>query len=57
MSLLQLLVPAAIFLGAIFLGGFLWAAWRGQFEDLETPAHRMLFDDDDQIQQKKGKSQ
>ncbi|MCC7441538.1 MAG: cbb3-type cytochrome oxidase assembly protein CcoS [Bdellovibrionales bacterium] len=42
MSLLYLLVPMALILGFCFLAGFIFAASRGQFEDLETPAHRML---------------
>lgn len=41
------LIPAALFLGAIGLWGFLWALKSGQFEDLDGAAHRILFDDDE----------
>lgn len=42
MSLLVLLVPMAILLAAIFLAGYIWAVSQGHFDDLVTPAHRML---------------
>ncbi len=35
----------ALVLAGIALAGFSWAAKRGQFDDLETPARRMLHDD------------
>lgn len=41
-----LVLPLAVAIGA----GFLWACVRairaGQFDDLETPAHRALWEDD-----------
>jgi len=39
------LVPAALILGALGLGAFLWALKTGQFEDLEGAAYRALEDD------------
>ena len=45
MDIVFVLLPAAIVLALIGLGGFLWAARKGQFEDLDTPAVRVLFDD------------
>jgi len=39
------LVPAALVLGALGLGAFLWALRTGQFEDLEGAAYRALEDD------------
>lgn len=47
MDVLLYLIPAALFLGLLGLGGFLWALKSGQFEDLDGAAHRILFDDDD----------
>ena len=47
MSALIYLIPAALFLGLLGLGGFLWALKSGQFEDLDGAAHRILLDDDD----------
>ena len=45
-TVLIYLIPAALFLGLIGLGAFLWALKSGQFEDLDGAAHRILFDDD-----------
>lgn len=48
MSIIFLLIP----LGLLLLGGavlaFFWATRSGQFDDLETPAWRILMDDDRQ---------
>ncbi len=41
------LIPAALLLGLIGLGAFLWAMRSGQFEDLDGAASRILFDDED----------
>ncbi len=49
MSILYILIPAAVLLGGFFLTAFIWAARKGQFEDLVTPAHRMLIDDDKKV--------
>lgn len=46
MSVLYLLVPLALLLVAAAIGAYVWAARRGQFDDTETPAIRMLHDDD-----------
>jgi cbb3-type cytochrome oxidase maturation protein len=40
------LLPLALLIAAIAVGFFIWAARTGQFDDLETPAVRMLFEDD-----------
>ncbi len=42
---LYLLIPASILLAAIALALFIWAIHTGQFDDLETPAIRILFED------------
>ena len=47
MSVLEYLIPAALFLGFLGLMAFLWALKSGQFEDLDGAAHRILFDDED----------
>ena len=50
MSVLMLMVPLALLLGTFFVGLFLWGLTTGQNDDLVTPAHRMLFEkeeDDD----------
>jgi cbb3-type cytochrome oxidase maturation protein len=45
MSILYILIPLALFLGALGLYGFFRSVWSGQFDDLETPAYRALLDD------------
>ena len=47
MSGLLYLIPAALLLGLLGLAGFLWALRRGQFDDLDGAAHRILFDEED----------
>jgi cbb3-type cytochrome oxidase maturation protein len=46
MNIIFFLLPLALLLGGTFLMGFIWMAKRGEFDDLETPAHRMLLDDE-----------
>jgi cbb3-type cytochrome oxidase maturation protein len=46
MNVLIYLIPAALFLGLLGLGAFLWAVKSGQFEDLDGAAERILIDDD-----------
>ena len=48
MDVLVYLIPIAIFLGAVGLGGFLWALKSGQFDDMDGAAERILHDDDDE---------
>ena len=45
MSVLYVVLPLALALGAGALAAFLWAVQRGQFDDLDGPAHRMLTED------------
>jgi cbb3-type cytochrome oxidase maturation protein len=44
-EVLYLLIPATSLLALIALGLFIWAIHSGQFDDLETPAIRILFED------------
>jgi len=46
MSVVYVVLPLALLIAAVAVGAFAWAAKRGQFDDLETPAHCMLHDDD-----------
>ncbi len=45
MSILFLLIPLALLIVAAAVASFWWATRDGQFDDLETPAVRILFDD------------
>ena len=51
MNILVILAPIALVLGFIALLGFIWAVKKGQYEDLSTPANRMLIDDEPILQQ------
>lgn len=44
MTALAWLIPAALLLGALGLGGFMWALNSGQFDDLDGAAWRALDD-------------
>ncbi len=46
MSILYLVLPLALVIVGAAVVAFSWAARRGQFDDLDTPALRMLHDDD-----------
>ena len=45
MSVLFVVLPLALGAAAIAVLAFVWATRRGQFDDLETPAVRILQDD------------
>ena len=46
MNGLALLIPIALLMGAIGLAAFFWALRRGQFEDMDGAAARVLIDDE-----------
>lgn len=46
METIFVLLPLALLIAAIAVGLFVWAALSGQFDDLDTPAVRILFDDE-----------
>jgi cbb3-type cytochrome oxidase maturation protein len=46
MELILVLLPFALLFAGAALALFVWAARSGQFDDLETPAVRILFDDE-----------
>ena len=46
MSVVYLVLPLALIIVLAAVLAFVWAARRGQFDDLETPALRMLHDDE-----------
>lgn len=45
MSIMYVILPVALIVVFIAVIGFVWAARKGQFDDLETPAMRALHDD------------
>ncbi len=46
MNIVFMLLPMALLFAACSIAGYIWAASKGQYEDLETPAHRMLLEDE-----------
>ena len=46
MNGLALLIPLALLMGSVGLVGFFWALKRGQFDDLDGAANRILIDDE-----------
>lgn len=45
MSTILLMVSIALFLSISFVASYIWAVTSGQFDDLQTPALRILKDD------------
>lgn len=46
MSLIFIVLPIALAVAAVAVIAYLWAAKSGQFDDLETPRHRILWEDE-----------
>jgi len=42
MNIIILMIPMSLLLGFGFVAVFFWAVDKGQFEDTETPAYRIL---------------
>ena len=51
MSVIYIVLPLALVLAALGLGAFFWAVRKGQYDDLDTPPVRMVFDDEDEVKQ------
>jgi len=49
MSVLMIMIPLALLLAGLGVAAFVIAVNRGQFDDLDTPALRAVFDDDDLV--------
>ncbi len=52
MDVIYYLLPMAILLGGFFLITFLFAVHEGQFDDLDTPAHRILIEEEGETRDK-----
>jgi cbb3-type cytochrome oxidase maturation protein len=46
MSILYILIPLALLILGGAVWAFFWAVGNGQFDDLDTPAIRIILDDD-----------
>lgn len=47
MAALYILIPVAVGLVAFAIWLFVWSVNNGQYDDLDGPAHSILFDDED----------
>lgn len=45
MSVIVLLILFSVIVALVFLGAFIWAVKSGQYDDTESPAIRILFED------------
>ena len=46
MTVIYIVVPIALVLAAAAVTAFIWAVRSGQYDDTDTPAMRMLHDDE-----------
>ena len=46
MSVIYLVLPLALIIVGVAVAAFIWSARSGQFDDLDTPAVRILHDDE-----------
>jgi cbb3-type cytochrome oxidase maturation protein len=47
LSTLYIVVPLALLVAAGFVFAFFWAVRSGQYDDMDTPAMRVVLDDDE----------
>jgi cbb3-type cytochrome oxidase maturation protein len=52
MEIITLLLPMALAIATVFIVAFIWATKNGQYDDLDTPASRILFEDSKYINSK-----
>lgn len=49
MDVIYSLIPGMMFFGLVFLVVLVWAVKKGQYEDMEGNASRILLDDDEDM--------
>ncbi len=49
MDTIYALIPLMIVVGLAMVALLAWAIKNGQYEDMESPAHRILMDEDDPL--------
>jgi cbb3-type cytochrome oxidase maturation protein len=55
MDVIYSLIPSMILIGLVLVGILIWAVKRGQYEDLDGDAHRILLDEDEEMMGNKKK--
>ena len=46
MDIIYITIPLVLIVGSLVVAMFIWMAKKGQFDDLDGAAHRILFDDE-----------
>ncbi len=54
MEILYLLIPISLAIVVLAIGVFFWAVKSGQYDDLEGPAWRILYDDEEPVERQNG---
>lgn len=49
MDVIYSLIPGMMFFGVLLVAVLIWAVKKGQYEDMEGSASRILLDDDDDM--------
>jgi cbb3-type cytochrome oxidase maturation protein len=49
MDVIYVLIPGMMFFGVLFVVMLVWAVKKGQYEDMEGNASRLLLDEDDDM--------
>jgi len=57
MDSLYFLIPVSVLLVGLIVMIFLWAVRSGQFDDMEGPAHSILHEDDEPLENKQSDSE
>lgn len=47
MTALYVMIPVAVIVVGLAIWLFFWAVDSGQYDDMDSPAHSILFDDED----------
>jgi cbb3-type cytochrome oxidase maturation protein len=50
MTVLYFMIPISLMLGFGALAAFIWSVFDGQYDDVETPAHRILEDEQEKME-------
>ena len=56
MSVLYFIVPLALLIAGSAVAAFVWSVRSGQLDDVDTPPRRMLLDDAQIVDEKRGVS-
>lgn len=49
MTIILLLIPISLIFLSVALVGLTWAIKSGQYDDLDSPSHMILYDDDEDL--------